>query len=352
MTESWERDGKFFPLKGLCDRTAGELIEQLNNGSLHRRIGTLNCGHSAMGIIFGVNEPQYTAEELEEMRRENEDGITYEGKHYTLYEATQRQRSIERAMRKQKHRILIDEKLGDTEKLQWDQIRYIRQREEYKRFSDAAGLRMQRERAEVLGFGPKQDRAAESTADDVFKNPPKDLKVLSAKVDKMLDKHCDRNSKWSGNTVILNREQMPKANGRKEWNCDVTLRDTAEMKTVIHEHLHARSVSYYDAKTYLRHRPSEEGAVELLAREICRQNGAKFTGAYSEMVKPLEIINNILQNGDRYHFAKQLFDIPLPERYNWLRTQADELIATGKLSKKTVRSLNEAVEFFCEKDVK
>lgn len=114
-----------------------------------------------MGIIFGVNDPQYTAEELEEMHRENEEGITYEGKHFTRYEATQRQRSIERAMRKQKHRILIDEKLGDTEKLQWDQIRYVRQREEYKRFSDAAGLRMQRERAEVLGFGPKQVRAAE-----------------------------------------------------------------------------------------------------------------------------------------------------------------------------------------------
>lgn len=30
VTESWERDGKYFPSKGLCDRTAGELIEQLN----------------------------------------------------------------------------------------------------------------------------------------------------------------------------------------------------------------------------------------------------------------------------------------------------------------------------------
>lgn len=30
VTESWERDGKHFPSKGLCDRTAGELIEQLN----------------------------------------------------------------------------------------------------------------------------------------------------------------------------------------------------------------------------------------------------------------------------------------------------------------------------------
>ena len=40
------------------------------------------------------------------MRRENEDGITFDGKHYTLYEAIQRQRKFERAIRDRKRRIL------------------------------------------------------------------------------------------------------------------------------------------------------------------------------------------------------------------------------------------------------
>ena len=31
VTESWEKDGKFLPTKGCWDRTAGELIQQLNN---------------------------------------------------------------------------------------------------------------------------------------------------------------------------------------------------------------------------------------------------------------------------------------------------------------------------------
>ena len=31
VTESWEKDGKYFPSKGAWDRTAGELIQQLNN---------------------------------------------------------------------------------------------------------------------------------------------------------------------------------------------------------------------------------------------------------------------------------------------------------------------------------
>ena len=130
------------------------------NNSLVRRIGTLNCGHSAMPIIMGVNDPQYTAEELEQFRQQNEVGIDFEGKHYTLYEATQRQRSLERSIRKTKRKILIDEATGDTEKLQWDQIRLVRTREEYHRFSKAAGLPEQFERMEKAGFTWKHGKAA------------------------------------------------------------------------------------------------------------------------------------------------------------------------------------------------
>lgn len=136
------------------------------NGSLQRRIGTLNCGHAAFPIIMGVNSPQYSAAELEEMRKENEEGVTFEGRHYSLYDATQRQRKFERSIRKQKRRILIDQKTGDTEKLQADQIRLVRLRQEYARFSKGTGLRQQWERAETAGFTWKHGNAAEKTARD------------------------------------------------------------------------------------------------------------------------------------------------------------------------------------------
>ena len=132
--------------------------KRLNN-SLQRRIGTLNCGHSAHPIIMG-SPPQYSPGELEQMRTANEDGIMYEGRHYTGYEATQRQRNIESAMRRQKRRILVDEATGDSEKLQADQIRLQLQRQEYARFSKAAKLRTQGERAEVAGFSWKQAKDA------------------------------------------------------------------------------------------------------------------------------------------------------------------------------------------------
>lgn len=142
--------------------------EKLNN-SLVRRIGTLNCGHAAFPIILGVDSPQYTPEELDKFRKDNEKGIDYDGKHYTTYEATQRQRRIESAIRKQKRRILVDEATGDKENLQRDQIKYHVLDQEYKRFSEAAGLRMQHERMGMPGFGAKQAREAEKTAENYEK---------------------------------------------------------------------------------------------------------------------------------------------------------------------------------------
>ena len=44
VTASWEKDGKYFPSKGSWDRTAGELIEQLNhcNGDIGAVLGDYN----------------------------------------------------------------------------------------------------------------------------------------------------------------------------------------------------------------------------------------------------------------------------------------------------------------------
>lgn len=136
-----------------------EEYTRLNN-SLVRRIGTLNCGHAAFPIILGVNSPQYTPEELEKFRNDNEAGVDFEGRHYTLYEATQKQRAFERAIRAKKREILVDETLGDKEKLQNDRIKMVRLKQEYKRFSDGVELPMQHERLEKAGFDWKKAKAA------------------------------------------------------------------------------------------------------------------------------------------------------------------------------------------------
>ena len=148
--------------------------EALNN-SLVRRIGTLNCGHSAHPIVYGASIPQYTPEELEEMRQKNEKGITFRGKHYTGYEATQKQRRLERAIRAQKRKILIDKATGDAEKLETDQIKLQLLQQEYKAFSKAAGLRMQHERLEKVGFGWKEATESREVAESHYREWSKSI---------------------------------------------------------------------------------------------------------------------------------------------------------------------------------
>lgn len=145
------------------------------NSSLVRPIGELNCGHAASPIIMGVNDPQYTPEELEAMRQENEEGVTFEGKHYTLYEASQRQRKFERSIRDQKRKILIDETLGDTDKLQHDQIRLQVLKQNYARFSKGVGLPMQHARMGAAGFDWKKGKAAKKVLEYPKKAAKKEI---------------------------------------------------------------------------------------------------------------------------------------------------------------------------------
>ena len=141
-----------------------EEYQELNN-SLVRRIGTLNCGHAAFPIFYGVTEPTYTAEQLEAFKRANADGITYQGKHYTTYEATQAQRRLETAIRKCKRKITVLEGAGDDDALRAARTRYTRLNQEYARFSKAAGLRTQTARLKAAGFSYKQGREAVKGSD-------------------------------------------------------------------------------------------------------------------------------------------------------------------------------------------
>ncbi len=73
-----------------------------------------------------------------------------------------RQRKLETAIRNRKRRILIDEKLGDKDALQNDQIRLQLLKQEHSRFSKAADLPTQHERMEAAGFDWKKGKEAES----------------------------------------------------------------------------------------------------------------------------------------------------------------------------------------------
>lgn len=108
-----------------------------------------NCRHSYSPVIEGVNEPTYSAADLDKLKAEN-NKVTYDGKEYDGYQATQMQRRLERTIRKQKRFVSAYKAAGLTEDTQAAQIRLNRLNAKYKEFSKAAGLPEQRERMRVL----------------------------------------------------------------------------------------------------------------------------------------------------------------------------------------------------------
>ena len=85
------------------------------NASLERPIGEYNCRHFVFSIVLGVNQPSYSNKMLNQMNRESQSIVEYEGKKYTTYEATQVQRKLETAIRKEKDRQIIARASGDKD---------------------------------------------------------------------------------------------------------------------------------------------------------------------------------------------------------------------------------------------
>ena len=75
--------------------------------------------------------------------------MDFEGKHYTAYEATQKQRKIERTVRKLKRQQTAYKAAGLEEDAHAVTARIRRLNKEYEAFSEAAGLPLQRERMKV-----------------------------------------------------------------------------------------------------------------------------------------------------------------------------------------------------------
>lgn len=124
------------------------------NSRLQRRIGTLSCKHIAWPIKLGVDKPQWTQEQLAELAQQNAQGITYDGRHYTQYEATQQQKALENSIRQCKDRIAAAQEQGElgSGELRSSRILLRQLKAEYERFSAAAGLPTAPERLQAAGL--------------------------------------------------------------------------------------------------------------------------------------------------------------------------------------------------------
>ena len=122
------------------------------NASLERPIGEYNCRHFVFSIVLGVNQPSYTNKMLNQMNRESQSIIEYEGKKYTAYEATQLQRKLETEIRKQKDIQIMAKASGNKELIAHSQEKIRQLTNKYRQLSDVSGLPTKMQRMRVSGY--------------------------------------------------------------------------------------------------------------------------------------------------------------------------------------------------------
>lgn len=107
----------------------------------------INCYHERYPFIMGISERQWSDEWLAQKNMEENTPKEYHGKTYTLYEAKQRQRQMETAMRAQREKVQLLQSGGaDPDEIMIARAKYQGQLNEYARFSRQMGLKQERDR--------------------------------------------------------------------------------------------------------------------------------------------------------------------------------------------------------------
>lgn len=126
-----------------------------------------NCYHEYYPFFPGISERTWTDEWLQEQNARESSPKEFMGKEYTAYQARQRQRQLELAMRVQRQKIrLMEEAKADPMDIMLMKCRYQGQMDEYVRFSRKMGLKQERERIYVDGLG----RVAPNKRKGILKN--------------------------------------------------------------------------------------------------------------------------------------------------------------------------------------
>lgn len=107
----------------------------------------INCYHERYPFFPGISERNWSDDWLEKKNREENTPKEFGGKQYTVYEAKQRQRQMETAMRAQREKVhLLQAGDADPDKIMIARAKYQGQLDEYSRFSRKMGLNQERER--------------------------------------------------------------------------------------------------------------------------------------------------------------------------------------------------------------
>lgn len=288
-----------------------------------------------------------------------------------VYELQQKQRAMERAIRKTKRELLAKQLeidgIAETDvkeilQPQYDKLAYRLRTEnkKYQEFCKANDLQTQADRIKVAGFKRAQSAKANGRATaysnsvkvpmekaknvGYTKRTKEEFEQAARQIREEITQYADRPSKWSGNIRVDNSLIEDEAVGRKEWSCDISIIDTADNGILWHEMLHSCSCSYYKQEIYGMNEYMEEASVEWLKQQICKEKQIANLNGYEEKTIILQVLNNRFSFGTDMEFAKEIFNIPLPERYQWLVDRVDEQLRQEGASFEDYNDVMEFVE--------
>lgn len=139
--------------------TKEELVTVCGLGTVTGLLGA-NCYHEYFPFFPGLSERNWSDEWLEEQNQKESIKKSFKGKEYNTYDATQKQRSMETAMRAQRAKIRHLENGGAPyNEIIIQKAKYQGQLQEYAEFSNKMGLKQQRERIYIDGLGRVANRS-------------------------------------------------------------------------------------------------------------------------------------------------------------------------------------------------
>lgn len=171
-----------------------------------------NCYHSYSPFIKGIDTPTYSEEELDRMNEEENTPKEYNGRQYTAYEAQQKQRQLEIAMRADRQKIeLLTQGGADDDTITGAKVRYFQRQDEYVKFSKAMNLPQQWERITVDGknaLGSKLPKKAGSV------NKISDDKVAKSAESGIINK---KTTTVDANNILIIANSSPTIQDTKEF---------------------------------------------------------------------------------------------------------------------------------------
>lgn len=143
-----------------------------------------NCHHSYYPFIEGISVRNYSDEWLEEMTRKEAQKVSYRGREYNAYEATQKQRQMETAMRAQREKaMLLKEGKADPDDILNARCKYQAMLDEYKEFSKKFHLPEQRERVYADLHGRVAPSQKTYKAYQIVEGNRKKVEIPTSKID-------------------------------------------------------------------------------------------------------------------------------------------------------------------------